>query len=122
MADAEPDFGTNEEEPALPEDGTLGGYLEVHNRPPAFEGSDGHPYTVSLEIEQTSNLRAPYAGFLVFPRWAETGIGVVGHVATPLLVERKSSQESLEWMARLPLRTVQDYLEQALSRDREEST
>lgn len=122
MADAEPDSGSNGEEPALPEDGTLGGYLEAHNRPPAFEGSDGRPYTVSLEIEQTSNLRAPYAGFLVFPRWAETGIGIVGHVATPLLVERRSSQESLEWMARLPLHTVQDYLEQALSRDRDEST
>ena len=40
-------------------DATLGGYLDTHDRPPAFEGADGHPYTVSLEVEQTPDLRAP---------------------------------------------------------------
>jgi hypothetical protein len=120
MADAEPTPVRIEEEAGVPDDGTLGGYFEVHRRPPAFEGSDGHPYTVSPEVEQTENLRAPYAGFLVFPCWAETGIGIVGHVETPVLVERRSSRESLEWMASLPLHTVQDYLEQALTRNRTE--
>ena len=38
------------------DDTTLGGYFHVHNRPPAYEGSDGHPYTVSLEVEKTGNL------------------------------------------------------------------
>ena len=65
------------------DDVTLGGYMRVHNRPPAFDGPDGHPYTVSLETEKTGDLRAPVAGFLVFPRWAENGVGIIGHVETP---------------------------------------
>jgi len=116
----EPEPAANGAESA--KDATLGGYFEVHDRPPAFEGSDGHPYTVSPEIEQTANLRAPYAGFLVFPRWARTGVGIVGHVETPTLVESRSSQESMEWLGHLTLLEVREHLESALSREREEST
>ncbi len=67
------------------DDRTLGGYLDVHSRPPAFEGCDGQPYTVSIETERSPDLAAPVVGWLVFPRWAETGLGIVGHVETPLL-------------------------------------
>ncbi len=119
---ADPEHGGAEQEPGPPQDGTLAGYFEAHNRPPAFEGSDGHPYTVSPEVEQTGNLRAPYAGFLVFPRWALTGPGIVGHVETPVLVERRSSQESLDWMGRLSLHEVRAYLEEALARSGNETT
>ncbi len=122
MADVTPEPTPVDEDSDLPEDGTLGGYFAAHNRPPAFEGSDGYPYTVSPEVEQTPNLAAPYAGFLIFPRWALTGAGIVGHVETPILVECRSSRESLEWIGSLPLRAVQDYLENALAREREEST
>ena len=66
------------------DDRTLGGYLDVHSRPPAFEAVDGQPYTVSIETERTGDLKAPVAGYLVFPRWAETGLGIVGHVESPL--------------------------------------
>ena len=59
-------------------DAALGGYLETHDRPPAFEGWDGQPYTVSIEVERSPNLRAPWIAYLVFPRWAETGLGIVG--------------------------------------------
>jgi len=68
------------------DDSTLGGYFRVHDRPPAFDGPDGHPYSVSIEVEKTANLRTPFAGYLVFPRWAQTGVGIVGHVETPTLV------------------------------------
>ena len=57
------------------DDHTLGGYFAVHNRPPGFEAADGQPYTVSIETERTGDLRAPVAGYLVFPRWAATGPG-----------------------------------------------
>ncbi|MDE2805266.1 MAG: hypothetical protein OXN18_09005 [Gemmatimonadota bacterium] len=67
------------------DDRTLGGYFDVHSRPPAFEAVDGQPYTVSIETERTGDLKAPVAGYLVFPRWAETGLGIVGHVESPLL-------------------------------------
>lgn len=97
-------------------DGTLGGYLEVHDRPPAFEGSDGHPYTVSIEVEQTANLLAPYLGFLVFPRWAHTGVGIVGHVESATLIEGRSRQEVEEHLGALTLLEVQGILETAVRR------
>jgi hypothetical protein len=99
-----------------PDDSTLAGYFDVHDRPPAYDGPDGHPYTVSLEVEKTSNLRAPYAGYLVFPRWAETGVGIVGHVETPTLVECTTSQEALEGLGVLTLMEVQQLLGRAVER------
>jgi len=102
-------------------DSTLGGYLSHHNRPPAFEGSDGHPYTVSPEVEKTPNLLAPFSGYLVFPRWAETGVGIVGHLETPMLLE-KSSREAAELALKgLTLLEVQGLLETAI-RDHETET
>jgi len=97
-----------------PDDSTLAGYFSVHDRPPAYDGPDGHPYTVSLEVERTSNLRAPYAGYLVFPRWAETGVGIVGHVETPTLVECRSEEEALGRMGALTLLEVQHLLVDAI--------
>lgn len=96
------------------DDTTLGGYFRVHDRPPAYQGSDGHPYTVSLESERTSNLKAPIAGYLVFPRWAQNGVGVVGHVETPTLVEEASEEEALASLGALSLHEVQDLLEDAI--------
>jgi hypothetical protein len=96
------------------EDATLGGYFRVHERPPAFEASDGHPYTVSVEVEKTPDLRAPWEGFLVFPRWAETGVGIVGHVETPTLWTGRSRDEVTASAGRTPLIRVQELLEEAL--------
>lgn len=99
-----------------PDDSTLAGYFEVHSRPPAYDGPDGHPYTVSLEVEKTSNLRAPFAGYLVFPRWAETGVGIVGHLETPTLVECGSGDEAMERLGELSLVEVQRLLIEAIER------
>lgn len=98
-----------------PDDSTLAGYFEVHSRPPAYEGPDGHPYTVSLEVEKTSNLRAPHAGYLVFPRWAETGVGIVGHLETPTLCECATSEDALEELGKLTLLEVQRLLIDAVA-------
>ncbi len=95
-------------------DATLGGYLEVHDRPPAFEGSDGQPYTVSIEIESVSNLLAPYVVYLVFPRWAETGLGIVGHVETPVLWEGTARDEVVSRAEKLPLGEVKRLLDEAI--------
>ena len=103
-------------------DATLGGYVSLHNRPPAFQGSDGHPYTVSLEIEKTPNLLAPYSGFLVFPRWAETGVGIVGHLETPILLEERSRAGVEEYLRALSLLEVQGLLEEAIQRQHHETS
>lgn len=111
---AHPEAEAPSEEPA--QDATLAGYFAVHDRPPAYQGSDGHPYTVSLEVEKTGNLRAPFEGYLVFPRWAQNGVGIVGHVETPTLCEGASAEEVADALGRLGLVEVQDLLHEAIGR------
>jgi hypothetical protein len=104
-----------------PADATLGGYIAMHDRPPAYAGIDGHPYTVSLEVERTTNLRAPYAGYLVFPRWAQTGVGIVGHVETPTLCECASQDEAMRRLGELTLLDVQRLLSEAIARSQDDA-
>lgn len=101
------------------EDVSLGGYIRVHDRPPAFDGPDGHPYTVSLEAERTGDLRDPVAGYLLFPRWAQSGVGIVGHVETPTLCTGASTEEVHLALKELPLATVQSHLHEAIARQLE---
>lgn len=56
---------------------TLGGYIAKHDRVPAFEGSDGQPYTVDVDVEEDENGR--FVAFYVFIRWAATGAGIMDH-------------------------------------------
>jgi hypothetical protein len=70
--------GSAATEPA--KDVTLGGYIDTHDRVPAFEGIDGQPYTVDVDTETTGEDERPYAAFLVFIRWAATGAGIMDHV------------------------------------------
>lgn len=101
------------------EDATLGGYFRTHNRPPAFEGLDGQPYTVSIEVERTPDLRAPWHGFLVFPRWAETGVGITGHVETPILWKGSSQEDVIRDAGSTSLFRVKELLDDAIRRKRE---
>ena len=102
-------------------DGTLGGYLSHHSRPPAFEGMDGSAYTVSLEVEKTGDLRAPFSGYLVFPRWADTGAGIVGHLESPTLTSGRSEEEEKEALAALTLHEVNRILAEAIVRRNQET-
>jgi hypothetical protein len=102
-------------------DGTLGGYIGHHNRPPGFEGPDGYPYTVSLEVEKTPKLQAPFSGYLIFPRWAETGTGIVGHLETPVLLHGKSREEVMAQLEALTLLEVNNLLRGAIMRRQQET-
>ena len=99
------------------EDVTLGGYLTLHKRPPAFEGVDALPYTVSIEVEQTGDLRKPVLGYLVFPRWAATGVGIVGHVETPVLCEGQTKGEVEAAVKAMSLLEVKRLLDAAIGAD-----
>lgn len=98
------------------QDGTLGGYLDAHERPPSFEGADGHPYTVSVEVERTADLERPWVSYLVFPRWAINGMGIVGHVQSPLLGRERRREEAEELARSLGLVEVERLLNEAVAR------
>ena len=100
-------------------DATLGGYMDVHSRPPAFEGADGQPYTVSIEVERTADLRAPYVGYVVYPRWAETGLGIVGHVQTPILCREPGREAAEQSLRALTLDRLKSLLDEAIAHQAE---
>ena len=103
------------------EDATLGGYFSVHNRPPAFEGCDGQPYTVSIETERTPDLKAPVSAYLVFPKWAETGLGVIGHVESLVLWKGPTKEAVVALAGETPLQGVQGILNDAIIRRLQET-
>jgi hypothetical protein len=86
------------------DESTLGGYVAVHTRPPAFAGVDGGAYTVDVAVDDTG-------GYLIFIRWAGEPPAIAGHLESDYLVY--SADESIVRAAldRLPLLQVKSTLD-----------
>ena len=69
---------------------------------------------MSIETERSADLKAPVAAYLVFPRWAETGLGVVGHVESPLLWRGATREAVVTQAGATPLHQVQRILDEAI--------
>jgi hypothetical protein len=75
---------------------TVGGYRAVHDRPATFEGADGYAYSVEAMAEETGRHEAPWAGYLLFVRWARIGAASPqGHLESPYLFTGRSESEML---------------------------
>lgn len=97
---------------------TLGGYLAEHDRPPAFEGSDGQPYTVAVEVEETGDPARPYVAFLIFLRWAATGAGIMEHLESDDVASGATPTDAEHAALDLSLFEVKAILDQAIARRR----
>lgn len=95
-------------------DGTLGGYLAKHSRPPAFEGSDGQSYSVDLYVSEDGETPGLMQGALLFVRWSADGSQPVGHLETEYLVAGRDPAEVKAQLHELPLLTVKEYLERTI--------
>jgi hypothetical protein len=110
--------GGTVEEPA--QDISLGGYIEKHDRVPAFEGSDGQPYTVDIDVvEDDDDVEAPFVGFLVFIRWAATGAGIMDHVESGDLARGRTEAEARRAVMDLSLYEIRAELDAAIRRRQE---
>jgi hypothetical protein len=111
-------FDPREEGPPPAPDLTLGGYIRMHDRPPAFDGSDGQPYTVAIDVEDAgADAAGPrYAGFLVFVRWAGTGAGILEHVESGDLAHGATEDEARLGVLDLSLYEVKAELDAAIQR------
>lgn len=97
-------------------DDTLGGYTAVHGRAAAFQGSDGEPYTVAVETEETGDPAAPWAAYLVFVRWAQTGTAIMGHMETGDLASAATEEAARDALLALPLEQVRRVLDETILR------
>jgi hypothetical protein len=93
------------------DESTLGGYMAVHDRPAAFEGSDGLSYSVSIESERTGELRSPWSAYLLFVRWGRGEPNVTGHLESGFLSNCATEEECRSIVGALPLHDVKVILE-----------
>ncbi|MCI0435623.1 MAG: hypothetical protein L0271_18555 [Gemmatimonadetes bacterium] len=106
----------DEPEPAAQpaEDATLGGYMRKHGRVPAFEGRDGQPYTVDIDVE--AQPEGGWVSFLVFLRWAATGAGIMDHVESGDVGRGATEEEARQAALELSLYEVRVELDAAIER------
>jgi hypothetical protein len=121
-AEATPDLirelgGTGREGPDP--DATFLGYVETHERVPAFEGADGQPYTVDIDTEETDDPARPWAAFLVFVRWAATGAGIMGHLTSEDVAYGETQDAARAAALDLTLYDLKSELDRAIERRRE---
>jgi len=93
---------------------TLAGYIAEHDRPPAFEGVDGQPYTIAVDTEATDEPARPYAAFFVFIRWAATGAGIMGHVESRDVAWGNTEEEARAAANELTLYEIKAELDAAI--------
>ena len=99
------------------DESTIGGYAAVHDRPAAFEGSDGFSYSVELMAEETADQTSPWAAFILFVKWARLGAQTPeGHLESQYLATGASEREALDQLGRTPLSEVKTLLDELIAR------
>ena len=94
---------------------TLGGYVAVHERPAAFEGSDGYSYSAEIVVDRTEDATTAYAAYLLFVRWARIGAqSPEGHLETDYLVTASTESDARDRVGAMSLSAVRALLEQII--------
>ncbi len=101
----QPDYAKGDES-------TIGGYAAVHDRPAAFEGSDGFSYSVELVADETGEHAAPWAAFFLFVKWARLGAQTPeGHLESDYLAHGATDAEARARLGETPLAEVKRLLD-----------
>lgn len=96
---------------------TIGGYAAAHERPAAFEGSDGFSYSVELMATEEEAGREPWGAFILFVRWARIGASSPeGHLESDVLARGATQEEALERLGALPLNRIKTVLDELIVR------
>ena len=92
------------------DESTIGGYMAVHDRPAAFEGSDGFSYSVEIMTDdRPASAREPWGAFFLFVKWSRIGAQTPeGHLESDYLAAAPSEDEARQRLGELPLGDVKD--------------
>ena len=103
-------------DPSKGDESTIGGYAAVHDRPAAFEGSDGFSYSVELMAEETGDPNTPWAGFFLFVKWARLGAQTPeGHLESDYLARGPSEADARRILGLTSLEDVKALLERLIA-------
>jgi len=97
------------------DDTTLGGYQQVHQRPPAFGGADGQAYSVAPWVDDIPNADGRYGAALLFVRWAG-GEKPIGHLETDYIAFGSTPEAAVAPLLALTLREVKEHLDKCVAR------
>ena len=92
------------------DEGTLSGYVEVHGRPPAFEGVDGRAYSVGIFSDDDPAADGRYGASLIFIRWS-TSQEPDGHLETAYLARAADPAVAEAEVGRMALEEVKAALD-----------
>jgi hypothetical protein len=98
------------------DESTIGGYTAVHDRPAAFEGSDGFSYSVEMMTEETGDPSAPWAAFFLFVKWARLGAQTPeGHLESEYLLTAASEADARSALGETSLDGVKALLDRLIA-------
>ena len=98
------------------DESTIGGYAAVHDRPAAFEGSDGFSYSVEIMADPLGDAGAGWGAYFLFVRWARLGAQAPeGHVETEFLVTATTEAEARARIGAMSLAAVKEALDRAIA-------
>jgi hypothetical protein len=98
---------------------TLGGYVAVHDRPAAFEGSDGFSYSVEILAgdDGEAGSAEPWGAYLFFVKWARIGASSpAGHLESDILARGATEQLARDRVGALELNDVKRILDELIAR------
>jgi hypothetical protein len=99
-------------DPSKGDERTIGGYMAVHDRPAAFQGSDGISYSVAIDADRTGEAERPYGAYFLFVRWRRLGTqGVEGHLESSFLAYGESSASARAALGAMPLEEAKAVLD-----------
>jgi hypothetical protein len=90
---------------------TIGGYMAVHDRPAAFEGSDGSSYSVEIVTDSSGERSRPFAAYLLFVRWRQGDPVASGHLETEFIAYGNTEDEARALVGALSLNEVKTRLD-----------
>jgi hypothetical protein len=91
---------------------TIGGYMAVHDRPAAFEGSDGFSYSVEILAQHEPAETPPWAGFFLFVKWARIGAqSPEGHLESDYVAGGTNEAEAIANAGKLSLTATKKILD-----------
>ena len=95
---------------------TLGGYAAVHDRPAAFEGSDGFSYSVEILADETVGVGERWGAYLFFVKWARIGASAPeGHLESDVLARGRTEEDARDRVGAMSLNEVKRVLDQLIA-------
>ena len=88
----------------------------MHERAPAFGGTDGQAYSVATFVDDAPDAAGRYGAALLFVRWSGAGDRPIGHLETDYLAWGATPADALAPLLALTLQEVKQHLDRCIER------